>query len=139
MGWRLVNERNVCSTAASLEEAEAKSCVAACRAAVMVLDSGILVAGTAQETSLSEELRVYEMVRPSAWPHEKQMHNNRSSGTSVFSLRFISSVDTNSWQHLSLATLLSSARVASRVERSAGSILCESHTARKYQKPRLRL
>ena len=119
----------MCSTTATLEEAEAKSCVAVCRAAVMVLGSGILVAGTAQEPSLSEELRVYEMVRPSAWPHEKQMHNNRSSGTSVFSLRFIiNSMDTNSWQHLWLATLLCSARVASRVERSAGSI-CESRTA----------
>ena len=55
-----------------------------CRPAVMVLDSGILVAVTAQQPSLSEELRVYDMVRPSAWPHEKQMHNNRSSVTSVF-------------------------------------------------------
>ena len=87
-----------------------------------MLDSGIIVDGTAQDLFLSEELRVHETVRLSASLHEKQMHNNRSSATLVFSVRF-SSMDTNSWQTLWPATLLSSARVASRVERSAGNMI----------------
>ena len=90
-----------------------------------------------RSTFLSEHLRMDETVRPSAWPHEEQMHNNRISGTSFFSLRFISSMDANSWQHLWPATLLSSARVASRVERSAGSIIW-NRTLRKNNKRLLR-